>query len=316
MHEPRGDLSRPGAQAFSAAALSAAAFLSRYGPRTREAYALDLRLWFDYCQRQGIEPLTAHRQHIELFAVHLEQERNNAAKSVHRRLTTLRAFYRMLVIDGHLAASPAEYVRLPRLYYDEMRTLGLDKDEVVALVVQARDEGTSSEAALIWLMALMGLRVSEACNVRVEDIGDIERGHRVLRLVGKGGKPATAPIPPSVAAVLDAARGQRRSGVLCLRRNGRPFDRRSADRVVKRVARAAGIDKHVHPHVLRHAYVTCMLDAGVPLRDVQIAARHANPSTTTRYDRARQNLDRHGNHALAAAVSEAMEAEQGDVEAN
>lgn len=54
----------------------------------------------------------------------------------------------------------------------------------------------------------------------------------------------------------------------------------------------------------------------VPLRDVQIAARHANPSTTTRYDRARQNLDRHGNQALAAAVSEAMEAEQGDVEAN
>jgi site-specific recombinase XerD len=60
---------------------------------------------------------------------------------------------------------------------------------------------------------------------------------------------------------------------------------------------------HLHPHMLRHTYVTTMLDAGVDLRDVQIAARHADPRTTMRYDRARKNLDRHANYILAAYMA-------------
>jgi integrase/recombinase XerD len=59
----------------------------------------------------------------------------------------------------------------------------------------------------------------------------------------------------------------------------------------------------MHPHMLRHTYVTSMLDAGVDLRDVQIAARHADPRTTMRYDRARKNLDRHANYILAAYMA-------------
>ena len=59
----------------------------------------------------------------------------------------------------------------------------------------------------------------------------------------------------------------------------------------------------LHPHMLRHTYVTTMRDAGVDLRDVQIAARHAHPRTTMRYDRARTNLDRHPNYRLAAFMA-------------
>jgi integrase/recombinase XerD len=59
----------------------------------------------------------------------------------------------------------------------------------------------------------------------------------------------------------------------------------------------------MHPHMLRHTYVTTMLDRGVDLRDVQIAARHADPGTTMRYDRARKNLDRHPNYILAAYMA-------------
>ena len=59
----------------------------------------------------------------------------------------------------------------------------------------------------------------------------------------------------------------------------------------------------MHPHMLRHTFVTTILDAGVDLRDVQIAARHADPRTTMRYDRARKNLDRHPNYILAAYMA-------------
>jgi integrase-like protein len=58
-----------------------------------------------------------------------------------------------------------------------------------------------------------------------------------------------------------------------------------------------------HPHMLRHTYVTTMLDAGADLRDVQIAARHADPRTTMRYDNSRTNLDRHPNYILAAYMA-------------
>ena len=72
---------------------------------------------------------------------------------------------------------------------------------------------------------------------------------------------------------------------------------------VARIAKAAGIPRHVSPHSLRHAAITNALDAGVPLRDAQILARHADPRTTEHYDRARGNLDRHGVHFLTAYVA-------------
>jgi len=83
-----------------------------------------------------------------------------------------------------------------------------------------------------------------------------------------------------------------------------PFGSSCARRERKRLAEAAGVRiTRPHPHMLRHTFVTTMLDAGADLRDVQIAARHADPRTTMRYDRARKNLDRHPNYILAAYMA-------------
>ena len=86
-------------------------------------------------------------------------------------------------------------------------------------------------------------------------------------------------------------------------RDGRRLDRHGAARIVRRVTRRARISKQVSPHTLRRAFITAALDAGVPLRDVQEAASHADPRTTMRYDRARKNLDRHPNYILAAYMA-------------
>uniref|UniRef100_UPI0037C7B54E tyrosine-type recombinase/integrase n=1 Tax=Nocardioides ochotonae TaxID=2685869 RepID=UPI0037C7B54E len=95
-----------------------------------------------------------------------------------------------------------------------------------------------------------------------------------------------------------------------IRRAARPeTDHGKADRPPRRlpdgcaVAKVAGIPRHISPHSLRHAAITNALDAGVPLRDAQILARHADPRTTEHYDRARGNLDRHGVHFLTAYVA-------------
>ena len=159
--------------------------------------------------------------------------------------------------------------------------------------------------ALANLLGMLGLRVSEACGVDIGDLGE-ERGHRVLRVVGKGGKPATIPLPVPVARALDAACGNREQGPLLQSRTGRRLDRHAAARLVTKTCRAAGITKRISPHSLRHTFVTQLLDAGASLRDVQIAARHADPRITMRYDRARIQLDRHVNYVLAARVAGAI----------
>jgi integrase/recombinase XerD len=89
-----------------------------------------------------------------------------------------------------------------------------------------------------------------------------------------------------------------------LRGHGQRLDRHSAGRIVRRVARRAGIIKPVGPHTQRHAFITAALDAGVSLRDVQEAASHADPRTTIRYDRAHGgSLDRHATYIVAAYVA-------------
>lgn len=112
------------------------------------------------------------------------------------------------------------------------------------------------------------------------------------------------PLTVPVLRVLEACRGERTEGPLVLRpHSAKPIDRRDCYRMVSGIAKVAGIPRHISPHSLRHAAITNALDAGVPLRDAQILARHADPRTTGHYDRARGNLDRHGVHFLTAYVA-------------
>jgi site-specific recombinase XerD len=280
--------------------LAAAGFLARYSGRTRDAYALDLRTFFCWTAARGVAVFDMTRPHVELYVRWMEEERGYAPATTARRLSTVAGFYRFAVIDGYLDRSPAEFVRRPRVP-EESQALGLDRMQLGALVAAAR-ASSPDEAALITLLGLLGLRVSEACNVDIEDMGS-ERGHRTLHVIGKGNKPALVPLPVPVARTLDLAADGRTSGPLIRTRTGRRMDRNAATRIVKRLARRVGIDHKVGCHALRHAYITAALDAGVPLRDVQIAARHADPRTTTRYDRARGNLDRHANYVVAAFIA-------------
>ena len=114
----------------------------------------------------------------------------------------------------------------------------------------------------------------------------------LLRVCGKGTKIVLVPLPPAVGRAIDRAIGARSGGSILLNIRGARMDRHAATGRLHRLAQAAGIQvTRGHPHMLRHTYVTTMLDAGADLRGVQIAARHADPRTTMRYDRARSNLD-------------------------
>jgi len=294
----------PGTRAITTADLAAASYLARYRGATRDNYEVSLKLLWQWCADHSIDVLEGMRRPIlELFVRYLEDERHNRPSTVAHHITIVHGFYKFAEIDGYIEKSPAAHLRKPRVYMDESRTLGLDRMELGGLIQTARASHVM-DGALVTLMGMMGLRVSEACNVRIEDYQDTERGHRVLRLVGKGGKPATLPLPVPALRALDAAAGDRTTGFLLQRRtSAQPMNRKAAAMAVARLCKEAGIEKHISPHSLRHSFVTACLDAGVPLRDAQIAARHADPRTTSRYDRARHNLDRHANHVVAAFLA-------------
>ncbi|HEV7193034.1 MAG TPA: tyrosine-type recombinase/integrase [Jatrophihabitantaceae bacterium] len=291
---PAGDLDR--------LRLAMAGYLARYKGQSRRHTESDLRSYLRWCLEMGFDPLAATRAHIELFLRWMQEQRGYAASTVSRRLSVLAGFYRTCVIDGILEHSPAEYVRRPNVPA-QSPTLGLTHLQFEAMLATARDSDNANDFALVCLLGLLGLRIFEATGLDIADIGE-EHGHRVLRVVGKGHKIVLVPMPPAVARAIDRAAGERTSGPLLRTRLGTRMDRHAATRRLKQVQTRAGVRiVRMHPHMLRHTFVTTMLDAGVDLRDTQIAARHADPRTTMRYDRARTNLDRHPNYILAAYMS-------------
>jgi integrase/recombinase XerD len=283
---------------MSTAQLAAVSYLARYSGHTHALYEYQLREWFSWCAGYGLDPLAAvQRAHVELYIRQLG-DRGLMDSSVVTMMQGVRGFFRFAHIDGLIPSDPAVYARLPKVHRDESRTQGLDRLELIRFL-QVAQTITVHHGALAYLLGINALRASEAAAVRIEDYAETLRGHRVLHLVGKGNKPATMPITVPVLRVLEACRGERNGGRLILRPlTGNPVDRRDVYRMVARIAKAAGMPRHISLHSLRHAAITNALDAGVPLRDAQILARHADPRTTEHYDRARGNLDRPARGSL------------------
>jgi len=186
-------IAKPTAPLFDEARLAIAGFLARYSGATRVSYATDLRQYFSWCAQHDLEVFAARRGHIELYARTLK-ERGLARATIGRRLSTVAGFYRFAVIDGAIEASPAEYVRRPKID-TESATLGLDRMELGAFIAQGT-AGSVVDQALACLLGLLGLRISEALNIDIEHLG-IERGHRTVTVFGQGFQAGGHPAAPS-----------------------------------------------------------------------------------------------------------------------
>jgi site-specific recombinase XerD len=172
--------------------LALAGFLAGYRGSTRDAYALDLRQFVSWCADHRLALFSVRRADIESYARTLEQQ-GRAGATVARWLCPVAGFYRYAEEEALLALSPAVHVRRPRLDY-ESHAVGFDRNEVGALLVAA-GLGPAIEHALISVLALNGLRVSEATGANIEALG-LERGHRTLTVLRKGGKIAPFPWHP------------------------------------------------------------------------------------------------------------------------
>jgi integrase/recombinase XerD len=164
-------------QSELAEAMAIAGFLAGYCGATRRSYATDLRLFAAWCHEGRLTLFGVRRAHLELFGRWME-ETGRMRSTVARRLSTLASFYRYCEQEELVDHNPALNVRRPKLDY-ESRTLG--RNELGAFLVQA-GLGSARDHALASLLALNGLRISEALGADIEDL-DFERGHRTLKIV-------------------------------------------------------------------------------------------------------------------------------------
>lgn len=281
-------------------------FLARYRNPTRDGYAMSIRQWFQFCYDHGIEPLKAQRADIEMWVRKLDEVDGLKNSTMAGKLNAICGMYRFAVRDGYLPASPAEYVRRPTVPRYST-TQGMTRSELLRVLDLAKANGPRDHA-LACILGYNGLRIGEAMSLNIENIGRNNGYHTIKFIREKSNRQeAEIPLAPATSHAVDRCMYGRTSGPLFLMRglNGadpQRMDRRSADRVVKRLVKAAGITKRITPHSFRHTFVTLSLDAGVSSRDVQNSAGHSDSRMVTYYDHNRSSLPRHATHSLAAFV--------------
>jgi integrase len=188
--------------------LALAGFLAGYRGLTREAYALDLRQFTTWCRVRSLNLFAVRRADIESFARDLEA-RGRARATVTRRLCTIAGFYRYAIEEELLEHSPAAHVRRPRVDY-ESHAVALDRNELGAMLVAA-GLGPPPEHALISVLALNGLRVSEAIGADIEHLGPggdggrAELAHRPIPAAQADSRAAVTDRDPIVNAIRRSA---------------------------------------------------------------------------------------------------------------
>ncbi|WP_327007607.1 hypothetical protein OHA72_10245 [Dactylosporangium sp. NBC_01737] len=199
-----------------------AADLGRYRGHTRLHSGSGLRAFLRWCIDQELDPLAAVRVDIERYLRWLQDVRRYQPSTVSHRLSVMVGFYRVCVIDQILPHSSDDYVRRPTVPA-ESSTLGLGHLQFEALITTALLSANPNDFALIALLGLLGLRIFETCAASISDLGE-ERGHRVLRVRGKGGKVVLIPLPPAVSRAIERAIDDRTNGPI-LRSHVRPGGR-------------------------------------------------------------------------------------------
>ena len=259
-------------------------------PRTCEGYGSDLRFFAAYLKRRRIENAAdVKREDIVAFLAN-EREKGMKGSTRSRRTAAIRMFFRHLKERRLIATNPTDLMDAPKKALSLPRTLS--EREVFAMLdeVKGDDPVSLRDRAILEVMYGCGLRVSELCDLKREDI--VADGE-LLRIFGKGSKERIVPIGTAAGRALTAyfegsreffSRGNLSENHVFLTRLGRPFTRQGVFKIVRTRAVAVGIaPERISPHVLRHCFASHMLAHGADIRAIQELLGHADIGTTQIY---------------------------------
>jgi integrase/recombinase XerD len=253
---------------------------------TRRAYAQDLQKLFRFFKSRKLNWKAVKEEDLVKF-IHHQSKSGLSSRSVARLISTTKAFYRYLVLDGMLKKSPALNLSSPKIWFSLPKFLKVQEVENLLSQPNPKDKRGQRDRAMLELLYATGLRVSELISLRLQDI-NLEDGFLICR--GKGGKERLVPLGKSAASVIEKYILQARplflkgeSEYLFLTARGKPITRQGFWKMLKKYALAAGLDRELSPHVLRHSFATHMLERGADLRSVQLMLGHSQITTTQIY---------------------------------
>ena len=257
-------------------------------PYTVRNYTTDLLGFFQFLRTKGIGSLKEVDRLVLRSYLSQLMEQGIVKASIARKLSSIRSFYRYLVREEIISTSPVATTFSPKL---DKRLPSFLTIEQMEQLLEAPDLATPQgqrDRALLELLYASGLRVSELVNLNLEQVN---LDSREIRVWGKGSKERMVlmgePAAKALGAYFEQGRPQllakKRSSALFLNRYGERLPERRVQRILEKYANIAGIDKGVHPHMLRHTFATHLLDGGADLRVVQELLGHANLSSTQIY---------------------------------
>jgi len=272
-------------------------------PYTVRNYTTDLlgseriKGFFAFLKEKGLKSVDeVDRAVLRDYLVYL-MEQGVVKASIARKLSAIRSFYRYLLREGMISSSPIIIASSPKL--DKRLPSFLTVEEMVRLLkaVDLSDPVGQRDRAILELLYAAGIRVSELANL---DVGQVNLNTNEIRVWGKGSKERVVligePAAQALTAYLNEGRlklmDKKKGGALFVNRYGRRLTERSVQKMLQKYAVLAGIDKRIHPHLLRHTFATHLLDGGADLRVVQELRGHANLSSTQIYTHVSQSQAR------------------------
>ena len=218
---------------------------------------------------------------LRRFFLHLKRDKSYAPRSLHRKICSLKSFYKFLKKEAFISTNPAESIESPKIPKSLPKTISIE--EAFALLNAPK---TLRDRTVLYLLYGTGMRVSELSDLNIENL-DLK--NRLIRIVeGKGNKDRMIPLPDLIVPVLEeyleARRKDKDSSALILNRSGHRLTSRSIQRLVKKYKEQTNFhEKKVTPHTLRHAFATHLLANSVDIRVIQELLGHASLSTTQLY---------------------------------
>jgi integrase/recombinase XerD len=267
-------------------------------PNTLEAYSRDLQGYGSLLREKGIREVRKISAEAPLAYLKTIRGRGVSARSQARVLSALKGFHKFLLAERAAAENPLRRVRSPRVVPRLPSVMTLGEVEELLRQPDARQPRGVRDRAMLELLYATGLRVSELVHLCVHDL-NLEVGY--LRTRGKGSKERIVPLgKTAIQALKDYLTGPRllypsrpSNPVLFVRRGGRGMTRQGFWKILKGYARAAGIQKRITPHMLRHSFATHLLERGADLRSVQSMLGHEDIATTQVYTHlSREHLKR------------------------
>lgn len=259
--------------------------LQHLSDNTRKAYLRDISDFRSFCENNGIEnwaDMDGRRMRVYVAERHRQ---GLGARSLQRRLSAIRAFYRFLVVRGLAKNNPAQGIITPKTGRKLPHVLDVDQSAQL-LEITEQDSLAVRDRAILELMYSCGLRLSELVGLNLDSV---DQADTVVTVTGKGNKTRMIPVGSHALTALNTWLGTRAqmAGVdeqaLFVSKRGSRISTRSVQQRLQQWAVKQGLPFHVHPHMLRHSFATHILESSSDLRAVQELLGHADISTTQVY---------------------------------